>query len=274
MRGFVDIAEGVLAYELTGKGTPVVLLHGFSLDMRSWDRQIAAFAERHTVLRYDLRGFGRSSTPRGPYSHAADLAALLAALDLAPAHLVGLSLGANVALAAALEHPETVRSLVLVSSGLAGHPWREQRPPEAAMAHAERHGVAAARAFWLAHPLFASTRAHPEAGAALAAIVGDYSGWHWENRNPAAPFTADAASLGAVAAPALIVSGEQDMAGYREIAATLAAGIPGAALLRLPQAGHMLTMEAPDRFNRAALDLLAAIDGKPELPTRKHGGTP
>ena len=262
------IANGVAAvhgaelhYELTGQGTPVVLIHGFSFDMRSWEPQVAALVKRHTVLRYDMRGFGRSPPPgEAPYSHVDDLAALLHALDLAPAHLVGLSLGANVALGLALEQPHLVRSLVLASSGLPGHAWREERPPDAAMAHAKSHGVAAARAFWLQHPIFDSLQDYPEAQAALAQIVGEYSGWHWANANPMAPFAASAAHLHCVSVPTLVVSGGRDVEGYREIAAVLAAGIPGARLLPLPDAGHVLTLEVPARFNAAVLDVLADAD--------------
>jgi pimeloyl-ACP methyl ester carboxylesterase len=245
-----------LAYEIAGSGPPVVLMHGFSFDMRSWDGQFAVLAGRHRVLRYDLRGFGRSSLPGAePYSHIDDLAALMAALDLGPAHLVGLSLGANVALGCALERPELVASLVLVSSGLMGHRWREERPPDAALAFGKDHGVAATRAFWLGHPLFASLADYPEARARLTAIVADYSGWHWQHKNPMRPFTATAADLARVRAPTLLVSGGRDVAGYREIADVLAAGIPGAQRLTIPEAGHVLPLEVPETFNERVLEL-------------------
>jgi pimeloyl-ACP methyl ester carboxylesterase len=81
--GRADVNGAALAYEIAGDGPPVVLIHGFSFDMRSWDGQFAAFSERHTVLRHDLRGFGRSSLPTAePYSHLDDLAALMHALPL------------------------------------------------------------------------------------------------------------------------------------------------------------------------------------------------
>ena len=261
-----DVNGTTLAYELAGSGPPIVLLHGFSFDMRSWDGQLAAFAAHHTVLRYDLRGFGRSALPDNtegaePYSHIDDLVALLQAPELGslgPAHLVGLSLGANVALGCALERPDMVRGLVLVSPGLMGHRWREERPPDAAMAYARHHGVEATRAFWLAHPLFASLADYPEAGARLAAVVADYSGWHWQHRNPMRPFTATAADLPGVRAPTLVVSGGRDVTGYREIADVLSAGIPGAQRFTLSEAGHVLPMEVPERFNARVLAFLGS----------------
>lgn len=259
-QGAITTADGgCLAYELTGAGTFVVLVHGFSLDMRSWDRQVAALAAKHSVLRYDVRGFGASSQPSGPYDHADDLAGLLAALQVPAAHLVGLSLGANIALACAVRHPQLVRSLVLASSGLAGHPWTEPRPPDAAAEHARQHGTEAARAFWLGHALFAPVCDHSGPRAELEAMVRDYSGWHWENVNPAAAFPG-AAALPGIAAPTLVVSGSRDVAGYRAIARTLASTIPGARLLVIPDAGHMLSMEAPSAFNAALLDFIRQVE--------------
>jgi 3-oxoadipate enol-lactonase len=270
VRGQANVNGATLAYEIAGNGPPIVLIHGFSFDMRSWEAQFAAFAARHTVLRYDLRGFGRSSLPGvEPYSHIDDLAALLQALGLGPAHLVGLSLGANVALAYALERPAAVRSLVLVSSGLMGHHWLEERPPDAAMAYAKDHGVADTKAFWLDHPLFASLAAYPEARASLAAIVAGYSGWHWQHHNPMRPFTVAAADLPKVCAPTLVVSGGRDVAGYREIADALAAGIPGAQMLTVPEAGHVLPMEVPGVFNGKAMEFIEAVETS--TTSRKFG---
>lgn len=269
-RGTVAMADGgQLAYELSGAGTPVVLIHGFSLDMRSWDRQAAALALEHTVLRYDVRGFGASSRPTGPYDHADDLAGLLAALQVPAAHLVGLSLGANIALACAVRHPQLVRSLVLASSGLAGHPWTEPRPPDAAAEYARQHGTEAARAFWLGHALFAPVRDHDEARTELEAMVRDYSGWHWENVNPAAAFS-EVAALPGIAAPTLVVSGSRDIAGYQAIARTLASTIPGARLLVIPDAGHMLTMEASGPFNAALLDFIRQMEQAIPLASSGH----
>lgn len=271
-RGTIATADsGQLAYELTGAGTPVVLVHGFSLDMRSWSHQVAAVAEKHTVLRYDVRGFGASSRPTGPYDHADDLAGLLAALRLPASHLVGLSLGANIALACAVRHPKLVRSLALASSGLAGHPWTERRPPDAAAEHARQHGTQAGRTFWLGHALFAPVRDHAGPRAELEAMVRDYSGWHWENVNPAAAFP-EAAALPGIATPTLVVSGSRDVAGYQAIARTLALTIPGARLIVIPDAGHMLTMEAPDAFNAVLLDFIRQQDaGGPAIADVSSG---
>lgn len=80
--------------EVAGMGQAVVLLHGFTLDLRMWDDQFLPLAQQFRVVRYDLRGFGRSALPtNAPYSHFEDLKALLDHLGIIQAHLVGLSKG-------------------------------------------------------------------------------------------------------------------------------------------------------------------------------------
>lgn len=262
----IDVDGGQLWAEAAGQGTPVVLLHGFSFDASSWDDQFEALAARHRVVRYDLRGFGRSSLPAGPYSHVDDLLALLDRQVDGPAHLVGLSLGANVALSAALVAPQRVRSLVLASSGLPGHAWQDERPPEAAMRHAALQGVEATRGFWLQHPLFASTASRPAVRQRLAAMVQRYSGWHWRPDSaamPMQPLPAHVDRLGEVAAPTLVLGGAEDVPGYRDIAARLQAGIRGAQRSTFASAGHVLNMEVPGPFNAAVLDFLATVDAAP-----------
>ena len=249
IRGVVDVAGGTLAWDRVGEGPPLILLHGFSLDRRMWNAQVATLAEEFSVIRYDLRGFGASSLPDGPYSHVADLETLIGALGLERPALLGLSLGANVALNFALAHPDALSALILASPGLPGFAWTEVRPPDAAAAHARDHGVEAGKAFWLDHPLFAALDDYPEARAEVRRMVGDYHGWHWQNDNPVTDPMDAAARLGAVKAPTLVLSGARDVQGYRAIAAHLADTIPGARLETIAGAGHMLNLERPDEFN-------------------------
>ena len=257
---FVDVPGGSLRSETAGSGTPIVLVHGFSFDITTWDDQFAAFSSVHTVTRYDLRGFGRSSAPEGTYSHVDDLVQVLRQVNGAPAHIVGLSLGANVALSLALLYPDMVRSLVLASSGLPGYAWTDERPPDAALAHAKRYGVQSAQAFWLAHPLFASVMDRPAVETKLRQVVGRYSGWHWDHENPMRPLEATRVRLAEVKAPVLVISGDLDVAGYRAIARELADGIEGSHLVRFASAGHLVNMEEPQRFNEEVLAFIASVE--------------
>src|ERR1700691_1494629 len=114
-----------LAYQVTGTGPAVVLVHGYGLDMRMWDAQLDQLAARFRVVRYDCRGFGASGPfdPAVPYTHADDLIALLDHLGIAHAALAGLSFGGRVVLQAALAAPDRVRGLALFGAVLDGVPW-------------------------------------------------------------------------------------------------------------------------------------------------------
>ena len=104
---------------MQGSGPAIVLVHGFSLDGRMWDEQVAALRDIATVVRLDLRGYGRSSDPAPgvAYAHSADLLALLDHLNITSAVFVGLSMGGLVALHTALVAPQRVQGLVLLELG-------------------------------------------------------------------------------------------------------------------------------------------------------------
>jgi len=251
-----------LAYEVTGEGPAVVLVHGFGLDRRMWDPQAEHLAARHRVVRYDCRGFGASgpADPAVPYTHAGDLLALLDHLAIGDAALVGLSFGGRVVLQAALAAPDRVRGLVLLDAVLDGVPW----DPESAAGLDEvarrvrAGGLPAGRAAWLAHPLFAAARQRPGLASRLAAMVADYPGQHWLGQDPhqrTGPEPIDA--LEQVTVPTLVAVGDQDVPGFREMSAVLARRIPGAQYRVISGAGHMTNLEQPAAVNDLLTRFLA-----------------
>ena len=251
-----------LVYEVTGDGPAVVLVHGYGLDMRMWDPQVEPLAARFRVLRYDCRGFGASGPfdPAVPYTHAGDLVALLDHLDIGDAVLVGLSFGGRVALQTALADPARVRGLALLDAVLDGVPW----DPESAQGLDEvarrvrAGGVLAGRKAWLAHPLFATARERPDLASALAAMVAGYPGQHWLGQDPhrqVQPQPID--MLQDVAMPVLVVVGERDVPGFREMSAVLARRIPGATYRLVADAGHMINMEQPAAVNELLIRFAA-----------------
>jgi pimeloyl-ACP methyl ester carboxylesterase len=252
---------GRLGYDLSGDpaGQPVAFVHGFSLDRRMWDDQLPAFGAAYRVLRYDARGFGRSSLPDAAYSHADDLRALADHLGLGPLHLVGLSMGGGVAARFALTYPAATRSLVLVDAAVPGFKWSKPFDDlfPALRRTARERGVAAARELWLSSDLFAPAREQPAVAARIEAMVADYSGWHWLHRNPErsdGPTALD--RIGQVQAPTLLVLGERDLADFRTCAEKIAARLPAAERVLLPGVGHMSNMEAPGAFDAAVLAFL------------------
>ena len=242
-----------LVYEVSGDGPAVVLVHGFGLDMRMWEPQAGPLAARFRVVRYDCRGFGASGPfdPAVPYTHAGDLVALLDHLGIDDAVVAGLSFGGRVALQAALADPPRIRGLALLDAVLDGVPW----DPESARAldevarRVQAGGVLAGREAWLAHPLFAAACERPDLGARLAVMVAGYPGQHWLGQDPHRQTRPPIDVLEGVAVPTLVVVGERDVPGFREMSAVLARRIPGAVYRVVADAGHMVNMEQPAAVN-------------------------
>lgn len=262
--GWIEVEGGQLNYEESGSGAPLVLLHGFSLDLRSWDEQFELFAGHYRAIRYDLRGFGKSSLPREsqPYSHAGDLVRLLDQLGLESAALMGLSMGGAVAVDFALEHPKLVDGLVLVDSMLNGYRWTDAASNlyRAVIRRAREAGVDAARQLWQHDPLFETAMGLPKVAARFTSMVAGYSGWHWLYRDPQLSLNPPAIErLSEIRTPSLVIVGERDVPDMQGMASTLEAGIPGARKVIIPDAGHLSNMEAPGVFNETVQAFLRSF---------------
>jgi pimeloyl-ACP methyl ester carboxylesterase len=260
--GFASVNGTRLFYEVAGHGQPLVLIHGFGLDHRLWDEQFRDYARRFRVLRYDLRGFGRSDVPGDqPYQHADDLRALLDHFGMDQAVLVGLSLGGFVALNAGLSFPSRVSALVLVAPFLNGRAMSPEWDAEVAPIWREARalGVEAAKERWHQIRLFEATRAHPQAGPRLAAINSAWSGWQFLHRDPENTPAPVNNRLNEVRAPTLIVIGERDLPDFQAIARELLA-IPLARRATVPGAGHLPPLEAPSLFDALVLGFLDALE--------------
>ncbi|HMD82690.1 MAG TPA: alpha/beta hydrolase, partial [Anaerolineales bacterium] len=119
--GFVNIDDAQLYYEIAGKGLTFVMIHAGVADSRQWNKEFAFFARNHQVLRYDMRGYGKSEPIDGEFSHMSDLVSLLNALELqGPLVLIGCSMGGGLAMDFALAHPSRMKALIMVGSGPSG----------------------------------------------------------------------------------------------------------------------------------------------------------
>jgi 3-oxoadipate enol-lactonase len=133
---FAEVNGTQLYYESAGSGHPLVLVHGSMLDTCMWDDQFEPFAQHYTVIRCDVRGFGKSALPTGePYARPDDLKSLLDYLEIAHAYIIGLSMGGGIAIDFALTYPQATDALILVDSRLGG--WQSE-PEYAALQNAVR----------------------------------------------------------------------------------------------------------------------------------------
>ena len=258
--GTVSINGADLSYDEAGIGQPIVLVHGNAVDRRMWDDQMDAFSAVGRVIRYDARGFGRSSLPSHAYAHYRDLASLLTELDASPAHLVGLSMGAAIVINVALAYADRVRSLVITPGGLGGYVWPEDFRTgfsvfaEAAAAGDKRRAIE----LMLDFPPMVPAAAVPVLRSRIEAMASEYSWAHFLPDAPRAVALEPPAAerLQEIAVPTLVVVGECDMNAMHVQADFVAARIPGARTVRIARSGHMTNMEAPGEFNVAVLDFI------------------
>jgi pimeloyl-ACP methyl ester carboxylesterase len=251
---YLDRAGIRIYYELAGgpgDHPPLLLSHGFGASSEMWQPNVAALAADRQVITWDLRGHGRSDSPDDPdrYSHAAcvaDMAALLDAAGAERAVVGGLSLGGFLSLAFAREQPERVAGLVLCDTGpgfrsdQARRQWNERA--FATAARLERDGLAALGGDQ------ANASGHRSArGLALASrgMLAQQDGRVIE-------------ALGSVKVPVLVLVGARDEA-FLPAAGYLAAKIPGAVRVVVPDAGHMSNIDQPDRFNQSVLAFLSRL---------------
>jgi pimeloyl-ACP methyl ester carboxylesterase len=259
----LDVLGGRLHYEVAGVGQPVVFVHGLALDLRMWDPQLPAVAEIATAIRYDVRGFGRSLRDgHTPYTHSADLWHLVDHVGFDRVVLVGLSMGGGIVLEAALQSPTRVDALVLLDAVLDGVPWDDEsaKGMRAIGEQLRLDGLTAAKAAWLRHGFFVPARRSPDLTAQLTQMVDDYSGQVWTGHDPHGPHLDVPRLLDTITAPTTVVVGELDVPCFREMADVLAAGIPGADKIVVPDAGHMVNMEAPDTVNEILQRVIASAD--------------
>jgi 3-oxoadipate enol-lactonase len=256
--GLAEVNGTRLHYETKGRGPVVVLIHGGLVDSRQWDDQMPPLARRFRVVRYDLRGYGRSDAPSGKFSHIDDLRALLDFLEIERATVVGLSLGGMVAADFALEFPQRVERLVLVGAGLRGDTQPTDPPSLKAYQVGEREGAEKYFVAFLQADLLAGVRDRPAARARMhRMMVDNFKALAYLApglvTSPAPPTIE---RLGDIRALTLVMIGSLDGASLKNIADTLASNIHGARKVVIAGASHHPPVETPREFNRLLLDFL------------------
>jgi pimeloyl-ACP methyl ester carboxylesterase len=257
-----------LAYDEAGSGAPLLLLHAGIADRRMWDDVMPALSERFRVVRCDLRGFGETPLPDGPFVYAADVVSLLDALDIGRAHVIGVSMGGHVALDVAIAHPERVDRLVLVGSGIDG--WQHD---EALIAAWEQEAEAfdggdLDEAAWISVRtwLDGPTRGDDAVDASLRRRVFEMQRLTYDHETPEATggwlTPSRRKRLGDVRASTLVLVGALDQPGFGRIARVLATEIPDAGFEGLPGVAHAPPMEDPAGFLEAVLPFLSEDGAK------------
>jgi pimeloyl-ACP methyl ester carboxylesterase len=258
-----------IAYQESGRGFPLVLLHGGGEDSRTWRWQIDGLGDEFTVLAWDAPGCGRSSDVPESWrmpDYADALARWLEAVGVSRAHILGLSWGSSLALEFYRRSPEVPASLILAGA-YAG--WAGSLPPEEVAARLESVLAAVGlpreqlRAGW---PGFLSSAAPRQLVDELAEIWADNAGGiHPGGFRAMAHSMAEADLRGAlpgIKVPALLVYGALDRRAPPEVAYGLYTRIPSTRLVFIPGVGHLVNAEAPNEFNALVRQFIQAV-GQP-----------
>jgi pimeloyl-ACP methyl ester carboxylesterase len=271
--------DGVrLHYEEAGSGAPIVFVHEFAGDSRSWEPQLRHFSRRYRCVAYNARGYPPSDVPEGyeRYSQERardDIRAVLDALKLERAHIVGLSMGANATLHFGISYPQRARSLTFAGGGYGSPPSARAKFQQDARAHAQ-----SIREKGMQH--FADTYGRGPARLALQrkdprgfdeylrqlaehSVVGSANTMLGvQSRRPS--FYDMSAEIAKLQVPLLILTGDEDEPSI-EASVMIKRTAPKAALAVLPNSGHGINLEEPALFNQLLDDFLHQVEARPEV---------
>ena len=217
-KGFAEVNGTQLYFEVSGSGDPIVLIHGGFGDRRYWDEQFKVFAKSNKVVRYDVRGFGKSSLPiQGErYSHHEDLKALLEYLEIPKAHIAGFSMGCGLAIDFVLAYREMSNSLIAVGPWVIGYtsPSAENLFKELGKIDSilNKSGRIQAAEYFVNAPFFDPERISTELKNRITEIVNGYTFWHWLNKDPCRYVNPQAVEqIDRISLPTLIMTAEYDI---------------------------------------------------------------
>lgn len=261
---YTDLGDFRLYYNESGQGEPILWLHGFTLDHRMWQPQFDHFSQSCRVIAYDAKGHGRSdSTPTG-YSRAdrvEDLFRFADILKIERFHLVGLSMGGSTTVGAALKDQSRLKSLTLLSTGVAG--YGAGKKLDRLDRVGRREGAAAAKAKWMEWALaWYKTADRAPIHDRMKEMIEHYSGAVWADpMRGKYPREYDLERVHEITVPTLIVAGELDKV-FVPLARELHDKIESSELAMYSETGHMVNLEQADRLNA---DLEAFLKGAARL---------
>ncbi len=281
--------DGVdLYYEEAGSGTPLLFVHEFAGDSRSWEPQMRFFARRYRCVAYNARGYPPSAVPTDPKAYSQDratddIAAVIRGLGLGRAHVVGLSMGAFAALHLGLRYPELALSLIAAGVGYGAPADKRaqfQAEVDASAARLRAEGMERFATIYAHGPtrliyeekdprgfreFEAQMAEHSTEGSALT-LLGC-------QRERPSLFDLEA-GFRKMEVPTLVIAGDEDDPTL-EASIYLKRTISTSALLVMPKCGHTMNLEDPDAFNRAVLDFITHVDAgtwRPRIPASISGG--
>jgi len=267
--GYAKVNGTKLYYEIAGKGIVLVLIHGSFGDRRFWDFQFYKLSKRYKVLRYDIRGFGKSALPdpNEVYSDTEDLNALMDFLGIKKAHICGLSLGSFIVFDLALSHPEKCISLIPCGPRVAGDVSDGYKTPSgdsissiivtATNIVKSKGAREATNYLWTGNHAMGKCIASPQTRQLLLKMGNEYSWWRYLNANRRQyVFPMAIKKLNEIKTPTLVITAQYDLELCKNVADILTGEIPNAKMVSIKGAGHIMNMDKPEKFNKVISEFI------------------
>lgn len=260
---YLDLGDGHLYYKVTGRGKPLILLHGNFNDHQIWNEQVEQLTESYQVIRYDLRGYGRSSTPTVSFSNVDDLKALIDFLKLDQVTLVGSSLGGGVAIDFTLTYPHLIHRLILACPSINGHrlPLRMTWQGIKNFYITQHKGKERAIEAFIDNPFwqyYFPASAKEEAVTKVLQNVRNVNNFCRFSPNLSKAARSSAIGrLDEITAPTLIIISDQDHPYNLQSAQLLHAKLRHSTKMIMQNCRHLPFVENPSEFNKAVLNFLA-----------------
>lgn len=263
IEGNLNLDDGRLFYAVSGKGDPVVLIHGNFNDHQIWNEQVDSFSAHYKLIRYDLRGYGLSSTPNSSFSNIDDLKALIDTLKLHNVTLVGSSMGGGIAIDFTLTYPHLVKALILVSPSINGNSypmnmmWQGTKNYINLRLKGRKKAIESfiTNRFW--QYFFPSIRKE----VARTKVINNIKNYNNFCRfSPSLSVAVKPVAynrLHEINIPTLIIISDQDHSFNKETAETLHKSIGLSSKIIMEDCGHLPFIEAPHEFNQVVLDFLS-----------------
>jgi 3-oxoadipate enol-lactonase len=272
----LNLGDATINYEVAGEGTPLVLVHGWAQDLTIWDLQVPEFARHYRVIRYDRRGYGKSSGAADATADPEDLRILLDSLGIRSSYLLGLSAGSRAVLNFAVAFPDRVKAVVVYGQAvLPGFTPAPQGPTPVMVFReiAQKQGLDSAGKALMAHQLSWTPPDRPDVRETYRALWARYSGRDLLDPKPETgrvPY-ATLDQIAKLRVPVLVISGDHDLPLFLQVADTLVRRIPGAQRVVIANAGHGAHFARPAEFNAAVLRFLGEVERR---PARFFSGAP
>jgi pimeloyl-ACP methyl ester carboxylesterase len=267
--GYIPVSDGAqIYYEAVGEGTPVILLHGHTLDLRMWDLQVKPLLEAgYRVIRPEMRGYGHSSKqqPGQQFTHLDDMMTVMDSLHIAKAHVVGLSMGSFVASEMVAMHSDRLLTATLASGNIRNMPGPstpfdslELAKKDSVIAQNLAQGIDKWKEEWIEKLVSGGGSNREAIRESVTQQVNDWDAWQLVNREMRNYYgyeAWDTLKARQPDIPVLILSGENEKKGKNPMLKFL----PNSRQVIIPDCGHMSNMEKPDEFTKLMLEQLKLV---------------